>query len=135
MSNKSPKELENFTIDTVKEICKIVTTCDESLVFDFFKCIFTPAELKDLANRWLLVKEIDKGVTQREIAEKYNMSVTEIMGFIDGISEAVIAGGQYDKMMKKMGKGGGKGFFGKRKFRLPKMDPSMLDGKGGFPKI
>lgn len=78
MSNKSPKELENFTIDTVKEICKIVTTCDESLVFDFFKCIFTPAELKDLANRWLLVKEIDKGVTQREIAEKYNMSLCKI---------------------------------------------------------
>ena len=42
---------------------------------------------------------------------------------------------QMQEMMKKMGKGGGKGFFGKRKFRLPKMDPSMLDGKGGFPKI
>ena len=42
---------------------------------------------------------------------------------------------QMQEMMKKMGKDGGKGFFGKRKMRLPKIDPSMLNGKGGFPKI
>ena len=29
-------------------------------------------------NRWLLLKEINKGTTQREIARKYNMSLCKI---------------------------------------------------------
>ncbi len=44
---------------------------------------------------------------------------------------------QYDQMqqlMKKMGKGG-KGLFGKRKMRMPKIDPSMLGDMKGFPKF
>ena len=43
---------------------------------------------------------------------------------------------QMQAMMKKLGKGGGKGLFGRRK--IPKIDPSMLEGMGGmggFPKI
>lgn len=43
---------------------------------------------------------------------------------------------QMQAMMKKLGKGGGKGLFGRRK--MPKIDPSMLEGMGGmggFPKI
>jgi len=45
---------------------------------DFFGCLFTPAERKDFANRWLLVKEIDKGTTQREIARRFGMSLCKI---------------------------------------------------------
>ena len=37
---------------------------------------------------------------------------------------------QMQQMMKKIGKGG-KGLFGRRK--MPKLDPSMLEGMGGFP--
>ena len=37
---------------------------------------------------------------------------------------------QMQQMMKKIGKGG-KGLFGRRK--MPKLDPSMLEGIGGFP--
>ena len=33
---------------------------------------------KDIANRWLLVKEIDAGTTQREIANKFSMSLCKI---------------------------------------------------------
>ena len=42
---------------------------------------------------------------------------------------------QMQQMMKKvgkLGKGGGKGLFGRRK--MPKLDPSMLEGMNGFPK-
>ena len=60
------------------ELCKIITTNDEQLVREFCECIFTPAEIKDLVNRWLLVKEIDKGTTQREIARKFGMSLCKI---------------------------------------------------------
>ena len=35
-------------------------------------------ELKDFANRWHLVKELDAGTTQREIAKKYGMSLCNI---------------------------------------------------------
>ena len=36
------------------------------------------SELKDFSNRWHLVKELEAGTTQREIAKKYNMSLCNI---------------------------------------------------------
>ena len=61
-------ENEKITQDTIKELCKIIATADENLVYDFIGCLFTPAELK----------EIDKGTTQREIAKKFRMSLCKI---------------------------------------------------------
>lgn len=51
---------------------------DEAFLNEFFACLFTKPELKDIANRWLLVKEIDAGTTQREIAKKFGMSLCKI---------------------------------------------------------
>jgi len=63
----------------LKELFQLIATTDEvSLIEDFFKCLFTSAELKDIAKRWLLVKEIDKGTTQREIAKMFSMSLCKI---------------------------------------------------------
>ena len=65
--------------DTIREICSLMLkTGDSSLLYDFFGCLFTPAELKDFAMRWLLVRELDAGTTQREIARKYGMSLCKI---------------------------------------------------------
>ena len=65
--------------DAVREICTLLAgISDENLIHDFFGCLFTSAELKDFANRWHLVKELDAGTTQREIAKKYNMSLCNI---------------------------------------------------------
>lgn len=47
-------------------------------IADFFGCLFTGAERADLAKRWLLVREIDKGTTQREIARMFKMSLCKI---------------------------------------------------------
>lgn len=44
----------------------------------FFKDIFTPAELDDISLRWKLLKDLNKGVTQRKIAEKYGISLCKI---------------------------------------------------------
>ena len=71
-------ELEEITKETLKEIIHILATSDEQLVYDFLECIFTPTERKDISNRWLLVKEIEKGTTQREIAKKFGMSLCKI---------------------------------------------------------
>ena len=40
--------------------------------------IFSIVFLQNIANRWLLVKEIDAGTTQREIANKFSMSLCKI---------------------------------------------------------
>lgn len=63
---------------TKDELCRIITSNDEQLVKDFCECLFTPAEIKDIVNRWLLVKEIDKGTTQRDIAKNFGMSLCKI---------------------------------------------------------
>lgn len=69
---------EAYVEDTIKELCDIFNNSDINLVNEFVHCLFTPAELKDIANRWLLVKEIDNGTTQREIAKKFGMSLCKI---------------------------------------------------------
>lgn len=56
----------------------IAGTTDADFLRDFFGCLFTVAERKDFAERWLLVKEINAGTTQREIARKYNLSLCKI---------------------------------------------------------
>ena len=78
-SNEATTTISEEMFEQAKnELCKIITTNDEQLVREFCECIFTPAEIKDLVNRWLLVKEIDKGTTQREIARKFGMSLCKI---------------------------------------------------------
>ena len=68
-----------ITQETIRELCNIVNSAnDEQFIYDFFECLFTKSELKDIANRWLLVKEIDKGTPQREIAKKFGMSLCKI---------------------------------------------------------
>jgi len=81
--NKNNEQLDNYNdelIDsTLKEICHLIMKDgSEEFLAEFSKCLFTPAERKDFANRWLLVKEIEKGTTQREIAKKFGMSLCKI---------------------------------------------------------
>ena len=65
--------------DSYDELCSLIAGVnDAAFLKEFFDCLFTPAERKDFSERWLLVKEIDAGVTQREIAKKYNMSLCKI---------------------------------------------------------
>jgi len=62
-----------------RELCSLIAQTDDTqFVYDFFGCLFTPAERRDFANRWLLVKEISRGVTQREIASRFGMSLCKI---------------------------------------------------------
>lgn len=70
---------ENFVEDNLKELCHLITqNNDEEFMYDFFDCLFTHNELVDFAKRWALVKELDQGATQREIAKKYSMSLCKI---------------------------------------------------------
>lgn len=74
-SELSPKDLES----ALREMCNLLAKNGSSdFIYDFFGCLFTPAEMNDFAKRWLLVREIDKGTTQREIAKKFHISLCKI---------------------------------------------------------
>ena len=78
-SNETKENNDEVIDQTIRELCRILKKSDdENFIYDFFKCLFTPPALKDFANRCLLVKELDKGTTQREIAKKYGMSLCKI---------------------------------------------------------
>ncbi len=80
MRTKNTGNLANEqNVDAIREICHLLSEInDEKLIYDFFGCLFTRAELKDFSNRWHLVKELVAGTTQREIAKKYNISLCNI---------------------------------------------------------
>ena len=54
---------------------KISTAGDAKKIL---KDILTPAELDAIAERWQLIKLLHKGVSQREIAKKLNISISKI---------------------------------------------------------
>ena len=75
----SENERKALLDDGLREMCNLIAkNNDPQTIYDFFGCLFTPAEMRDFATRWLLVKEIDKGTTQREIARKFGMSLCKI---------------------------------------------------------
>jgi len=51
---------------------------DPAFIYDFLQCILTPNETDEVATRWALVREIDVGTTQREIARKMGLSLCKI---------------------------------------------------------
>ena len=44
----------------------------------FLMQLLTPAEIKDLASRWHLLRLLNKGVTQRQIAKELHLSLCKI---------------------------------------------------------
>ncbi len=77
--NDNNANTEDTSVAGLKEISHLLAKIDdEQLIWDFFECLFTAAERKDFSNRWLLVKEIAAGVTQREIAREFKMSLCKI---------------------------------------------------------
>jgi TrpR family trp operon transcriptional repressor len=74
-------EAEKKAIDTtgLREMCAALAKAeDTALIFDFLECLLTPAERRHIAERWLLVREIANGSTQREIAKMFGMSLCKI---------------------------------------------------------
>ena len=65
--------------ETIKELSNLLSQVDDSdFIFEFLQCLLSKPEINAIASRWLLVKEIDKGTTQREIAKKFSMSLCKI---------------------------------------------------------
>jgi len=61
------------------ELTTALARCpDPDLVSEFLMCLLPPAELQAVTRRWALVREIDVGTTQREIAKKMGLSLCKI---------------------------------------------------------
>lgn len=61
------------------ELLEVISSLDNMDEMNrFFNDIFTPAELEDLTLRWKLLKDLNRGMTQRSIAKKYGISLCKI---------------------------------------------------------
>lgn len=62
-----------------RELLKAVASIDDlDELEQLFEEILTPGELADLSLRWKLLTDLNKGMTQRKIAEKYRISLCKI---------------------------------------------------------
>jgi len=66
-------------VDNIKQIAQFLAdTTEASVVREFLESILTEAELDTISSRWELVKMLDQGLTQREIARSLHLSLCKI---------------------------------------------------------
>ncbi len=66
-------------MDKLPEIARVLAkTGDPALLERFFREILTPREVRDISSRWELVKLLERGVSQREIARRLRLSLCKI---------------------------------------------------------
>ncbi|MCR4675856.1 MAG: trp operon repressor [Sphaerochaetaceae bacterium] len=66
-------------MDNLEELIDIFSrTTDKKDMRALFGELFTSAELKDIAKRWYLMKEIYRGTPQRAIAKEMEISLCKI---------------------------------------------------------
>lgn len=63
----------------IDEIAKVFCRIDDvQIMKQFFDEIFTPAERRDFALRWELMKMLRQGIPQRQIASRLGISLCKI---------------------------------------------------------
>lgn len=64
----------------IKEIIKVIALLspDTNLLGEFFTDLLTPAEYREITIRWQIVKQLNKGISQRKIAENLGISVATV---------------------------------------------------------
>lgn len=66
-------------MNKINEIAKFLAETNEAdIVREFLESILTPAELDNISSRWELVKMLDQGMSQREIARALHLSLCKI---------------------------------------------------------
>jgi TrpR family trp operon transcriptional repressor len=66
-------------MDTHQELIKVFTEITDPREMEiFFRELFSVRELKDLALRWQLLKELYEGLPQRSIAARHRISLCKI---------------------------------------------------------
>ncbi|MDR1322902.1 MAG: trp operon repressor [Candidatus Margulisbacteria bacterium] len=62
----------------LQELCGALTKCGRKLLTEFLRDILTPNELRELCQRWRVIKMLAAGQTQREIAKVLKTSLCKI---------------------------------------------------------
>jgi len=69
----------------------------KKLLHEFLIDLLSPAEYKDLAMRWQIMKMLEKGISQRDIARRLKVSVATIAR---GSKELLNKKGGFAKMLR-----------------------------------
>jgi len=65
--------------NAMQELSKTLAACsDPVLIEDFLKSLLTVSETNGVANRWALVRLLDVGMSQRNIASELGLSLCNI---------------------------------------------------------
>ncbi|MDR1998207.1 MAG: trp operon repressor [Candidatus Margulisbacteria bacterium] len=61
-----------------QEFIAVLHNCDQKLLGDFLKDVLTPNELRELCQRWRVIKMLAAGAPQRTIARALKTSLCKI---------------------------------------------------------
>ncbi len=65
--------------ESFNELVSTLAGCsDARLIHDFLQSLLTPSEVAEVANRWALVRLLDEGMSQRNIARELGLSLCNI---------------------------------------------------------
>ncbi|MDC7225578.1 MAG: Trp family transcriptional regulator [Spirochaetales bacterium] len=65
--------------DSLKELSIAFSRADDpDLIYRFLECLLTQNEMSEVASRWALVKMLDQGISQRNIAAQLGLSLCKI---------------------------------------------------------
>ncbi len=66
--------------DDINEIVAVISMAaeDKRLLGEFLIDLLTPAERREIAARWQIIKQLDRGIPQRKIAENLGVSVATV---------------------------------------------------------
>ena len=66
-------------MDRIDEIAKTLACInDRQILADFFRSLLTERETHDISSRWELVKKLEEGYSQRQIASQLGLSLCKI---------------------------------------------------------
>jgi TrpR family trp operon transcriptional repressor len=97
MNSSDPRVEENLA-----ELSQVLAkTTDPELIASFLRCLLTPSETADIAARWALVKALNVGIPQREIAKSLEVSLCKITR---GSRELKKPGSAFRRILDTLGK-------------------------------
>lgn len=96
-AKREERQKEDMYMDDLIEVFQKVSQ-DKGLLKDFLKDILTPKEYKMLVVRWQIVKQLAKGLSQRQIADNLEISTATITR---GSRELLDKAGGFTKVLKK----------------------------------
>ena len=71
--------MRSITTTPMNEIAEVLCAIrDPKLMRRFMESILTPREWEEIAGRWELVKLLDQGISQRQVATRLGMSLCKI---------------------------------------------------------